>query len=170
MTGLLLGRLLREFRELKELQDITVLLEEKASRLITGPSSTEDWLLEQEKTLEIKKENDLLEPEEEKSLRTVLRLLRQAGEKARLSHVYDREQLDEMYSALVRQKRQQVTDRAELAGEMLDQAFSFLEESFGGEQEMLLLVTGLAKNKAAMYYMTEYGSEAFLHWSRTLAR
>lgn len=51
---------------------------------------------------------------------------------------------------------------------MLDDVFSFVNQAFGEEQEMLLLVTDLSVNKYSMTFINEYGCEAYFTYNKSL--
>ena len=50
----------------------------------------------------------------------------------------------------------------------LDRAFRFLEQCFGEGQEMVLFVSGLTRNEAAMDFISLHGCDAYLRRSGAL--
>ena len=58
--------------------------------------------------------------------------------------------------------------RAEETREAMERAFAFMEQSFGNGQEMILLVSALARDERAASYFTYYECESFLKYSGVL--
>ncbi len=66
---------------------------------------------------------------------------------------------------------QDAADRKTLvrkAGKRLERAFAFAADCFGADQEMLLLVSGLTRNRRAMEYIILHGSAGYLRYSENL--
>ena len=56
----------------------------------------------------------------------------------------------------------------DLASEMLDNAFHFLEETFGAGQEMVIFITELTTNFYSVKFISENGSEKYYRYNQEL--
>lgn len=75
------------------------------------------------------------------------------------------------FDALRREFETEVQNRKTLAANLLaqlDHAFSFVLDSFGDGQELLLLVSGLTRSPLAAAFLSEYPCEAYLQHSEKL--
>lgn len=78
---------------------------------------------------------------------------------------------DTGFAALRQEFQKEVQEREALASallERLDRAFSFILDSFGDGQELLLLVSGLTRSPLAMGFLSERPCAAYLQYSEKL--
>ena len=121
-----------------------------------------------EKSLQIRMEAGLLKKQESDVEKWVIHQLEYMDLQLKKEHIREKEpamkRLKEQFSACL----ENVRDGADQAGDQLKQAFWFLETCFGDGQEMTLFMTELTRDRNAMAFIAEYGSEEFLHYSDVL--
>ncbi len=142
--------------------------QDQINRVLREGGSLADMADEMEKALQVRIDQETISKAEEGKKRRQIGLIRSLGEKIQLAHVHDAGQREKIVEEAVDDAMWLVRGRAKETGAVLDRAFAFGEEAFGEEQEMLLLVTGLARDARAMQHITKHGCEAYTHWSSKL--
>lgn len=84
------------------------------------------------------------------------------------SHVRSREEGFEKIRSWFAEEVERKKLAEKEAGQCLDRAFTFLEETFHDGQEMILFVTELSKNEKIMAYISSHGCEAYFRYSDLL--
>ena len=121
-----------------------------------------------EKSLQVRMGAGLLKNQEIDVEKWVIHQLEYMDLQLKKEHIREKEpainRLRELFSAC----REDIRDRAEQTGDKLKQAFWFVENCFGQGQEMTLFMTELTRDRNAMAFIAEYGSDEFLHFSEVL--
>ena len=90
------------------------------------------------------------------------------AEALRLEESADEETTENYLRARFAKREEERLAGAEKTDARLTNAFSFLEETFGEGQEMVLFLTALIKNEDAVCFVNEYGNEAYFRYNRRL--
>ena len=72
--------------------------------------------------------------------------------------------MKELFAAEAEQREETI----DLASVMLDHAFSFLEEAFGANQEMVIFITELTTNFYSVKFISENGCEKYYQYNTEL--
>ena len=142
--------------------------EKKMHPLAAGVPALEDFAQEQENSLQIKIKMELLSVREQKIQETALRRLREYILTAKKEHARFSES---GYRKICKFFEAEVMHREELIQKFqkeLQNAFSFIYESFGQEQEMLLFVTGITADDQMTSFIAENGCRAYFEYSQML--
>ena len=161
ITGLLNGRLSEEFREYhaeKQFMDklYSYLLIYKENK---DTMTLESIVLKAEKDMEEKKKQELLSKREERAFKDVNNKLKNFAKKA------------ETFEDAKKLFEEEVEDHEKKAEELvtrLDNGFIFIEEAFGGGQEMVAFVTEINSNYYAIQFIKENGSEQYYRHNKGL--
>ena len=133
-----------------------------------GISLLEEFVQEQENSLQIKVKMELISVREQKYQETAIRRLREYILTAKKEHVRSAENGFKRISKCFEKEavcREDVIQK--LQGE-LQNAFSFIKESFGENQEMLLFVTGITADKSMTSFIAGNGCPAYFEHSEML--
>lgn len=147
-------------------QELTVLTEvHKLLERLSLPDGTLPQLTRQRRrAMEVKREQELLPPEEQFLERAVLARLERYCDTARLARREDPDGWRQCFApdaqALERQEAQ--------LRQRLENCFRFAEEAFGDGQELLLLTSELSHSRRAMRFIAACGSDAFLRHADAL--
>ena len=98
----------------------------------------------------------------------VLQLLETYQNQVKLMHLRTKEEGMECISQLFKETVSQRTDVLEQGKQQLTNAFRFVAACFGEDQEMILLVSGLTKNRRAMDFIRVHGCPEYLKFSEVL--
>lgn len=127
-----------------------------------------DFLAEQRKSLQVKKNAELILRDAADEQEAEISILEQYGQELKLFHITDPEEgfarIREMFGELLRRRTQEIGD----VKEKLDRAFAFMEEAFGDDQEMILFVTGLTGNERVSSFIGNHGCEPYFRYSEKL--
>ncbi len=175
VIGLLLDRLSEDFTEYDRADRTAVRLHAVLEQLKRRMQTESDLLFlngymqDLYEKLKIRHSRDLISETEASEEETVIRLLEQYVLELDGQHCRSKE---EGFRYICRRFRDTVEERSALARMVqkhLSRAFEFTADAFGEEQEMLLLVTGLLRNRAAMEFIRLHGNKEFLRYSRNFA-
>ena len=155
----------RVFRYLDEEQEIVPEHEPDPEK---QPSGIPGYVEERLHILETRKKNDLLSLTEEQRERQRLPLFLEASEEIRSRHLNSPEEKKQLLTELLKDLQYKTEKTAAETGAVMDRAFAFCEAAFGREQEMILLVSGLARNHRSMHYLTGHENDSFLKFSEEL--
>ena len=100
--------------------------------------------------------------------REVLQLLETYQNQVKLMHLRTKEEGMEFISQLFKETVSQRMDVLEQGKLQLTNAFRFVAACFGENQEMILLVSGLTKNRRAMDFIRVHGCPEYLKFSEVL--
>ena len=100
--------------------------------------------------------------------REVLQLLETYQNQVKLMHLRTKEEGMECISQLFKETVSQRMDVLEQGKQQLTNAFRFVAACFGEDQEMILLVSGLTKNRRAMDFIRVHGCPEYLKFSEVL--
>ena len=128
----------------------------------------ERFLAEQEKSLEVKAQANLAEPEELRTDRQVLAILKEEMLELRKNHISETEQGMEQMKELLRQHAARRDMTISHVQGQLERAFSFLDCCFGESPEMTFFVMGLTANRKAGSFIGENGCDAYFYHSRRI--
>ena len=161
ITGLLNGRLSEEFREYhleKQFMDklYSYLLIYKENK---DTMTLENIILKAEKDMEEKKKQELLSKKEERAFMDVNNKLKSFAK---------RSETFEEAKELFEQEVEAHENKAENLVTRLDNGFIFIEEAFGGGQEMVAFVTEINSNYYAIQFIKEHGSEQYYRHNKGL--
>ena len=118
--------------------------------------------------LAIKIQNELIGGEDVQQEKKILDVLEQFSARLQELHVRKREEGFEQVRLMFGAITEELQQMAERIRERLERAFAFAEESFGDQQEMILLVSSLAGNERSAGFIQQYGCDACLKYSSLL--
>ena len=178
LVGLLSGALGQEFRDwnqdLEVQQRVFAILKDLRALVQDGSvRSVRDWLKEAERTeqqeIEHRREARLLGREEERTghlvclrLREILEKLAAPAEETSVKQEYDA--VRELFAAS--EKARAV--RAAAAGQHLTNALSFLSNTFGEGQEIVLFLSEIDAGYYSLKFVRANGNEAYYHYNQLL--
>lgn len=182
LIQLILETLDGKFREYTQLDQVLTRLHETLLRLKdqilqkegapekNGQEDSFQTLIEVCKdSLRIKLEKELIDGGQAGMEEQVIQLLEQYHLTLRREHQRaNREGFDrivELFGGEIR-KREMLVNQIR---DGIDRGFDFARECFGDGQEMILLVSGLAKNRRSAGFIARHGSDAFLKYSGLLS-
>ncbi len=125
----------------------------------------EEFTDELENALLVKKNNDLLSYTQECLERTMISLLRETDTSLRLMHISGEEETRQYLTRQMEDLEGQAEKAGDQAALRMERAFAFGQEAFKGSEEMLLLVSGLARCAQTRQFLEKYPVQAFLKWS-----
>ena len=175
VTQLLLSSLTERFRVYEKTQTRLSALSQAISRLhlYMKDSETIDdfgfFLTDEEMALEVRRQKKMIEPEEERLKLYEIRALKEISEEIRESHVRLAVTGLKTADAYLQRKEDEEEMYRVKTDEMITRAFAFAGEAFGKEQEMLLLVSGLARDVLGRKFLTVSPNEAFLEYARVFS-
>ena len=133
-----------------------------------GISVLEEFAQEQENSLQVKIKMELISGREQKIQETAIRRLREYILTAKKEHLRSAES---GFKRICKCFEEEVIHRENLIERLqkeLQNAFSFIKESFGEEQEMLLFVTGITADHDLITFIAENGCPAYFQYSGML--
>lgn len=128
----------------------------------------EEFAQEQDNSLQVKIKMELLSLREQKFQETAIRRLREYILAAKKEHLRSAEN---GFKRICKYFEEEAARRENLVQKMhreLQSAFSFIKESFGDSQEMLLLVTGITADNTMTTFIAENGCPAYFQYSEML--
>ncbi|BFL47117.1 ATP-binding protein [Lactonifactor longoviformis] len=174
IAGLLLDQLSEYFGRYTEAEALVKRLHQRllsARDWLSDNSSSaalEDFLEQQRHSLEVKVQAELISVKEEELEEKVLRIMEGyllILKEERLTRAdLAVEKLRALF-ALETERRKQVILRTQKA---LKKAFDFMQDTFGDDQEMILFVTGLSKNREGMDFIRRHGCPEYFACSKKL--
>lgn len=129
----------------------------KISQDTDGSSIIEKFIREQEKSLQVKKKMELLSIREQKSQETAIRRLKEYILTAKKEHLRSAQSGFERICRCFQEEPAAREKFIQSLQRELENAFSFVKESFGEDQEMLLLVTGITAVREMTTFIAENG-------------
>ena len=142
--------------------------EKKGDQMASGVSALEEFAQEQENSLQVKIKMELLSVGEQKIQETAIRRLREYILIAKKEHARFAES---GFRRICRSFEEEVMHREHLIQKFqkeLQNAFSFIKESFGEAQEMLQFVTGITADREISTFIAENGCPAYFQYSGML--
>ena len=133
-----------------------------------GISLLEEFAQEQENSLQVKVKMELISVREKKYQETAIRRLREYILTAKKEHVRSAENGFKRISKCFEKEAVCREDMIQKLQGELQNAFSFIKESFGENQEMLLFVTGITADKAMTSFIAGNGCPAYFEHSEML--
>ena len=133
-----------------------------------GISLLEEFAQEQENSLQVKVKMELISVREKKYQETAIRRLREYILTAKQDHVRSAENGFKRISKCFEKEAVCREDLIQKLQGELQNAFSFIKESFGENQEMLLFVTGITADKAMTSFIAGNGCPAYFEHSEML--
>lgn len=118
--------------------------------------------------LRIREQMELGTARELRLEREVLRLLESYQNEIKMAHVRTGKEGMERIAQLFKDTVRQRMDVLQKGKIQLENAFRFAADCFGEEQEMILLVSGLTKNRSAMDFIRVHGCPEYLKYSEVL--
>ena len=126
----------------------------------------EDFLAEQCRILEIKKERRLLLEGQEKEQQTSLDMLGEFLLRIKEAHIRDAGQAFEAVRRWFGEAVEQKKELAEEVKSQIEKGFAFIKDCFGEEQEMLLFVSNLTANENASAFLEKNECPAYYSYSK----
>nr|WP_294438229.1 AAA family ATPase [uncultured Blautia sp.] len=142
--------------------------EKERDQLPSGISALEEFAQEQDNSLQVKIKMELLSLREQKFQETAIHRLREYILAAKKEHLRSAEN---GFKRICKYFEEEAARRENLVQKMhreLQSAFSFIKESFGDGQEMLLLVTGITADNTMTTFIAENGCPAYFQYSEML--
>ena len=142
--------------------------EKERDQLPSGISALEEFAQEQDNSLQVKIKMELLSLREQKFQEKAIRRLREYILAAKKEHLRSAEN---GFKRICKYFEEEAARRENLVQKMhreLQSAFSFIKESFGDSQEMLLLVTGITADNTMTTFIAENGCPAYFQYSEML--
>lgn len=165
------GEYARMDQQIEIMYDLLVHLREqvrKISQDTDGSSIIEKFIREQEKSLQVKKKMELLSIREQKSQETAIRRLKEYILTAKKEHLRSAQSGFERICRCFQEEPAAREKFIQSLQRELENAFSFVKESFGEDQEMLLLVTGITAVREMTTFIAENGCPAYFRYSGML--
>lgn len=128
----------------------------------------EKMIGERKDSLKVKLQKELIDGRETRLEEQVIRMLEQYRLVLREEHVRDSKEGFARIRKLFGQELSRREELVGLIGQGLGRAFAFVRDCFGEDQEMLLLVSGLARNQRSADYIARHGCPDFLRYSELL--
>lgn len=174
VTALILEALNQEFEEIRREEQRTRMLHQtlqhykKYQPELSLPEALESFVEEQNNSLKVKWEAELLTAEEAGVGKWVTEKLEEYLLELKKEHVTGREEgfekIREWFAERIRVRK----NRLEEQKARLERGFVFLEEAFGDGQEIVLFVTELSRNEKAMEFISANGCDPYFGWSGKL--
>ena len=128
----------------------------------------EEFVEKKRQQLRMKEQMELGTKRELHLEREVLQLLETYQNQVKLMHLRTKEEGMECISQLFKETVSQRMDVLEQGKQQLTNAFRFVAACFGEDQEIILLVSGLTKNRRAMDFIRVHGCPEYLKFSEVL--
>ena len=128
----------------------------------------EEFVEKKRQQLRMKEQMELGTKRERHLEREVLQLLETYQNQVKLMHLRTKEEGMECISQLFKETVSQRMDVLEQGKQQLTNAFRFVAACFGEDQEIILLVSGLTKNRRAMDFIRVHGCPEYLKFSEVL--
>ena len=179
VMGLLLSRLSENFRKAYEadlmvtgLHGVLLELKERFSSPYCKETPWENLftalLEERETAFTRERKAGLLEKTAERARLKELERLHFFMAEAKKAGCREKEEAFEVVKGLFAAEAEEREETIELASAMLDNAFSFLEETFGANQEMVIFITELTTNFYSVKFISENGCEKYYQYNTEL--
>ena len=168
VVNLILERLQAEFREYRW-EDASVTRLHSALRRFSGLSQPLPAFIDTyQKSLDTKRQNALIFPEEEKQEAWVLRRLEEMETSVRANHLKDADVQIDHLKALFSEDLARRTQTIGKVKKELENGFRFVADRFGEGQEMILLVSSLTRMPNALDFIRCHGCESYLKYAQVL--
>ena len=128
----------------------------------------ETFVEKKRQQLQVKIQMELGTQRELRLEREVLGLLEFYQNEVKLAHLRTKEEGMEWITQLFKETVQQRMDALQRGKMQLANAFRFTADCFGEDQEMILLVSGLTKNRRAMDFIRVHGCPEYLKYGEVL--
>ncbi len=179
VMGLLLSRLSENFRKAYEadlmvtgLHGVLLELKERFSSPYCKETPWENiftaLLEEREFAFTRERKAGLLEKTAERARMKELERLHFFMAEAKKAGCREKEEAFEVVKGLFAAEAEEREETIELASAMLANAFSFLEETFGANQEMVIFITELTTNFYSVKFISENGCEKYYQYNTEL--
>lgn len=146
----------------------TVRLHQALQALRHFPGGPAAFLEDRRHGLDVKPQAALLTPQEAADERWVLSRLDAYDLVLRSEHISAAEEGFERIKVLFQEDAARRAQTVAAVQAQLDRAFRFLTQCFGEGQEMILFISGLTRNEAAMTFISLHGCDAYLQRSEAL--
>ena len=127
-----------------------------------------DFLKEQRNSLEVRRKAELITSAEAAKKEEILNLLQRYGQRLKGRHILDKVEgfssIKTMFQELLNERKEKIEE----VKEMLSNAFQFMENAFGDDQEMVLFVTNLTGNERISSFISKHGCEPYFRYSEKL--
>lgn len=177
VTGLLLARLNKAFREvMKEERELEMLFEilSQLKELLPGKwreqpfSCMEQIRMQYEAEYMEKKQAELLSREEDYLRRRIQDILDTYFLNLQKAGVKDGEAAFSLMKQWFGEKKTVYEEQFSRTGQMLEYAFDFVEAVFGGGQELVVFITELNISYYAIAFLQEYSCERYYRYNQQL--
>lgn len=129
---------------------------------LKGTEAFADFVAGEHEKFAVKVQMELLPPEEEQIQRRILQAMDGYEQGMRSERLHTREAQETWLRAHFFGEVAARHQKAEALRHALSRVFAFVEDCFGREQEMILLVTGLTRNERAMDFIRLCGCPEYL--------
>ena len=129
---------------------------------------TDAFIEKQRNALQVKINAELISIQDRITADGVIEKLQEYDHILKANHLWDSLERFDLIRVLFTEEVQQGEQLANILKQQLDTAFRFAEDCFGDGQEMVLLVSDLARNPRAMRFISANGSQEFLRHSDAL--
>ena len=133
-----------------------------------GAQGMAEYIAFREDGLKVKIANELAGKKEVEEEQWILGRLKEYEIVLKKEHLSDGVACFDKIRQLFAEEVQDRKDRLTALKEELEQAFSFVADCFGDDQEMVLFVSGLSKNESVMKFVGEYGCDSYFRYSEAL--
>lgn len=178
IIGLLVEKLMDEFRYYAKDQAVQRILFEEIKAFGTDSKKDPDWLVSRSSQLEKettqKAESGLLGHEDERSRRIAAGALLKCADYIRKEGGSDTNTSFELAKLWFKEREDRRQAAIKATGEHLTNAFEFLEETFGngdlvtGSQEMVIFITELSSAYHSLKFVRETGNDAYYQYNKLL--
>ena len=125
-------------------------------------------LLERETAFNRERKAGLLEKTAERARLKELERLHFFMAEGKKAGCREKEDAFELVKGLFAAEAENREETIDLASEMLDNAFAFLEETFGAGQEMVIFITELTTNFYSVKFISENGCDKYYQYNTEL--
>lgn len=126
---------------------------------------TEEFILQQKKSLQVKMEKELISPRQYREQKKIHKKLEEYIIKIKEEHINNAEKGWERIKTYF---QEEVIKRKSLAAgysKELDRAFEFIRDSFGDDQEMVLFVSEITQNPQIIDFIGQFGCDFYFKYS-----
>lgn len=174
VIGLVLSRLNVEFFTYREI-DINVTLLHQTFLHLKNYLQTQDemegmgeFIRERKHIFLVKRQAELISLKDEEREEWILDKLESYFLEIKKERIRDTNLGYERLKAYFQEEVHKRTEVVKLTQDSLHNSFAFIENAFGSDQEMVLFVTGLSKNRVGMEFIQSHGCEAYFEYSKEL--
>ncbi len=177
VMGLLLSRLSEDFTEADDadLRAVALhgMLKECKARLQAATEShwavvLGSYLESEWQTFESQRAANLLERKQEQTKRFALQQIEEDIQQAKAAGLQDANAVFDSMKTKFQDVVQARTQAIAAASQALENAFAFLEETFGAGQEMVIFITELTANYYSVKFISAHGSEKYYQYNKEL--